>query len=144
MKTSPARPGFVLADSGPLYAAVDRDDQFHRRARRELRQLSVERIPVVVQFPILCESYTLVLYRLGVAPAHRFSREIEAGADLVNPGPEAYSQALARLRSFPDQAITLFDALLAVLSERLLAPVWTYDHHFRILGCDVWAGEGSS
>jgi hypothetical protein len=30
----------VLADTGPLYAAVDPDDQYHGRAQRELKRLS--------------------------------------------------------------------------------------------------------
>jgi hypothetical protein len=55
----------VLADTGPLYAAVDPDDQYHGRAQRELKRLSRDRRAVVVVYPILLESYTLVLYRLG-------------------------------------------------------------------------------
>lgn len=39
---------------------------------------------------------------------------------------------------YPDQSITLFDAILAVLSDRLALPIWTFDHHFDVMGSDVW------
>ena len=33
----------VLADSGPLYAAVDPDDAYHPQAQRELKRLARNR-----------------------------------------------------------------------------------------------------
>ena len=39
---------------------------------------------------------------------------------------------------YPDQPITLFDALLAVMSERFDLPVWTFDHHFDVMRVAVW------
>lgn len=42
------------------------------------------------------------------------------------------------LSALPDQAITLFDATLAVLASRLKLEVWTYDHHFDVMRAKVW------
>lgn len=39
---------------------------------------------------------------------------------------------------FPDQRITLCDAVTAVLSKRLILPVWTYDYHFDVMQVPVW------
>ncbi|MGH9327402.1 MAG: hypothetical protein ACRD2B_12060 [Terriglobia bacterium] len=50
----------VLADTGPLYAAVDPEDA-HQRSQRELPRLVRERRDVVVPYPTLLECYTLVL-----------------------------------------------------------------------------------
>jgi predicted nucleic acid-binding protein len=127
----------VLADTGPLYAAVDPDDTHHKRARRELRRLADEHQEVVVAYPTLLEAYTLVLFRLGKNAALRWLDEM-TGAALVNPSAEDYRLAVARVRSFQDQPITLFDALVATLSSRLGLEVWTYDHHFDVMRVSIW------
>lgn len=128
----------VLADTGPLYAAVDPDDQLHTRAQRDLKRLAHDQRKVVLAYPTLLEAYSLVLYRLSNMAASQWLREITAGTALVNPTPEDYRHARVRVLGFNDQAITLFDATVAVIAARLDAEVWTYDHHFDILQAPVW------
>jgi predicted nucleic acid-binding protein len=128
----------VLADTGPLYAAADPDDQYHDRAQRELKRLNRDKRSVVVAYPILLESYTLVLYRLGKEVAATWLGETMAGASLVNPAAEDYRVATAKVLSFKDQPITLFDATVAVLAQRTGLQVWTYDHHFDVMRVPVW------
>ena len=128
----------VLADTGPLYALVDPDDQHHERAERELSRLSAEGRILVCAFPILMECYTLVLRRLGVRVAQRWWNEISEGVGLVSPGREDYLEAGRRAGRYRDQGITLFDALSAVLAEELEAPIWTFDHHFDAMRAVVW------
>lgn len=128
----------MLADAGPLYAAVDPDDQYHGRARRELEVLNREGLGVAVAYSTLAEAYTLVLHRLGPRRAVRFGQELAAGAALLNPSPEDYGQALARLRKHRDLPMSLFDGVAAILGERLGLEVWTYDEHFHALGVRVW------
>lgn len=128
----------VLADCGPLYAAVDPDDTHHDRARRELNRLARDQHEVLVAYSTLLEAYTLVLYRLGKRVASTWLNNILSGAALISPTPEDYREAVARLKSFGDQPITLFDATLAVLSARLNLEVWTYDHHFDVMHTAVW------
>jgi predicted nucleic acid-binding protein len=127
----------VLADTGPLYAAVDPHDAHHQRAVQELQQLARSRCEVMVTFPTLLEAYSLVLFRLGRKVALRWLTEM-GDAALVNPIPEDFRQASAKVQAFPDQPITLFDATLAVLALRLGVRVWTYDHHFDVLRVGVW------
>lgn len=131
----------VLADAGPLYAAVDPDDQYHARAQAELRTLNRQRVGVAVAYSTLAETYTLVLHRLGPRRAVRFGRELSAGGGLVNPSPEDYGQALTRLAAHRDLPMSLFDGVAAVLAERLGLEVWTYDAHFHALGIPVWQPE---
>jgi predicted nucleic acid-binding protein len=128
----------VLVDTGPLYAAVDPSDQHHQRAQTELARAGKEAYTVLVAYPLLLESYTLVRRRLGTAVAWRFLEEILATGQPLNPEPPDYRGAVARVRTFHDQPITLFDAVLAELSERLGLPVWTYDHHFDVMRVTVW------
>ncbi|MDA2937241.1 hypothetical protein MYX75_03130 [Acidobacteria bacterium AH-259-A15] len=59
----------ILADTGPLYALVDPDDQYHSQAQAEAQRISDEDLTVGVSYPILLEAYTLVLQRLGIRVA---------------------------------------------------------------------------
>ena len=86
----------VLADTGPLYAAVDPADQYYTQAQQELKRLERE----------------------GLL--------------------DDYHAAMSRIQRYRDQAFTLFDVVLAILSERLALPVWTYDHHFDVMRVPVW------
>ena len=127
----------VLADAGPLFAAVDPSDKLHKRATQELRQFERNKVEVVLSFSTLLEAYTLILRKLGFAAAHQWLREVSEAA-LLNPSAEDYRQAFEKASNFPDQNITLFDATLAVLAFRLETPVWTYDHHFDVMRVPVW------
>lgn len=128
----------VLADTGPLYAAADPDDAHHTRAQRELDRLGHEGKSVLVAYPTLLESYTLVLYRLGKGVASNWLNDILSGVALVSPDPADYRSAIQRVARLPDQAITLFDATVASMATRLQLEVWTYDHHFDLMRTAVW------
>jgi predicted nucleic acid-binding protein len=128
----------VIADTGPLYAATDPDDQYHARAQRELRRVDRERRDVIVAYPTLLESYSLILYRLGTRVGLAWLGELMAGGALINPTAEDYREAAAKLKNYTDQTITLFDATLAILAARMGIEIWTYDHHFDVMSAPVW------
>ncbi|MGH9513858.1 MAG: type II toxin-antitoxin system VapC family toxin [Terriglobales bacterium] len=127
----------VIGDTGPLYAAVDPDDEHHKEAAEELERLSREKREVFVAYPTLLEAYTLVLFRLGRHAASRWLHDM-AGAVLVNPTLEDYRKAAIRVETLADQPITLFDATVASMAGRLDLQVWTYDHHFDLMRVKVW------
>jgi predicted nucleic acid-binding protein len=132
----------ILADSGPLYAAVDPADQYHARAQAELTALAADGWQVVVLLPTILEAYSLILYRLGIPTAHRWLDDLSGGAAPVVPTAADTAAAFALVRRYPDQDLTLFDALLAITSTRLAASVWTYDAHFDVLRADRWYATG--
>ena len=123
----------VLADTGPLYAAVDPDDQLHARALSELTELAADGRRAEVVVTTMMEAYTLVLFRLGIQVAYRWLDQMSNGAVLIIPTAADASAAFALVRRYPDQDVALFDCLLATLSERLRQPVWTYDAHYDVL-----------
>jgi len=129
---------FVLADTGPVYAAVDPDDEHHVRAPRELKRLARDKREVVLAYPALLETSTLVLYRLGKQTASTWSTETMGGAALINPTPEDCNEAASKLAVLADRLITLFDATIATLARRLSAEIWAYDHHFDVMRASVW------
>lgn len=127
----------VLADTGPLFAAIDPEDAHHKRAQEELAGFKRDKWEVAVAHPTFLEAYSLILFKLGKQMASGWLSNM-AGAVLVNPGPEDYRKAVSNVQSFADQPITLFDGAVAALAERLSLPVWTYDHHFDVMHVKVW------
>jgi len=129
----------VLADAVALYATADESDSLHQRAMEDFGRLQEDDRQVLVTYPTLLETHALVLKRIGIAAAYLWMGYI-ADADLVNPTAEDYRQAILRMRVFPDQDITLFDATVAAVAGRLGLEVWTYDHHFDIMRVPIWRG----
>lgn len=128
----------IIADTTPLYALVYSSDQYHSKARQELSIIQQITVNVVIPYPIVLETYTLVLYRLGNATAIKFYQEIKESAKLLQPTEEDYILAGEKIKQYSDQKITLFDAVTATISQRLNIPVWTYDHHFDVMLISVW------
>jgi uncharacterized protein len=135
--------GVVLADIGPLYALADPSDQFHDRAHRELERIVSQKKSVLVVFPVLCEAHTLVLRRLGGRYAASWLSEMLSGTVPVNPETNDYPDATASLRKYSDHPIILVDALLARMTRRLEAPVWTFDGHFVTMRTSVWKSDSA-
>ena len=127
----------MLADAGPLYAAVDPTDLYHQQALEELQRLARDYCGVIVSYSTLLEVHSLVLRKLRQTVALRWLHEM-SDATVINPTPEDYRKASARLADFPDQPITLFDATIAILALRTGLQVWTYDHHFDVMRIPVW------
>ena len=130
--------GIVLADTGPLYAARDPDDAYHDRSQSELRRLRGQNLKVVVPYPILLESYSLVMRQLGNPEAHAFLAQLTSTSIFVNATVEDYQEAAIAILPYRDQDMSLFDAVLAQMSGRLEAPLWTFDHHFDVMRASVW------
>jgi len=127
----------VFTDSGPLFAIADESDEHHERALRQSALLTRDRWEILVPYPILLETYTLVLFNLGQESALHWLSQI-LSAVFISPTPEDYRRAATQVLALPDQSVTLIDATVAVLAGRLGLQVWTYDHHFDVMRVPVW------
>ena len=131
-------PRFVLADTGPLYARAVKRDGEHERAVRELTALEAQGYRLLLAQPIILETHKLLLRRNLLPYAHDYTLALTKRFHTLNPQSEDYDSGLHIVGRFTDQPLSLFDATLAALSTRLALPVWTFDHHFDILGTEVW------
>ena len=128
----------LIADTGPLYAAIDVDDQYHQRSQAELQLIEVENLIIVVPFPVYLETYNLLLYRLGTQQAISFAKQCRESVQFLNPSQQQYLAAQEKAARFPDRRITLCDAVTAILADEMNLPVWTYDYHFDLMQVQVW------
>jgi uncharacterized protein len=128
----------VLADTGPLYAAFDVSDQLHDRARSDFDHLSAGAWTVAVTLNVLAEGHRLVLHRLGPEAGRTWLSQTMAGSSVLIATLEDLVGAVETIHHFGDDALTLTDALSAVAARRFEVSVWTYDHHFDLMGVDVW------
>jgi uncharacterized protein len=128
----------VLADTGPLYALADPSGQYHTRATTELEAIAKRGFSIAVSYVTLCEAHTLVLRRLGGAYSREWLAEVLDGTVLLSPEPGDYLWAAAELEQYPDQPITLVDAVTAAMSRRLDVPVWAFDRHFMTMRASIW------
>lgn len=90
--------------------------------------------------PTVCEAYSLVLQRTSVPFAHRWLHALTETTTILTSAHEDILAAIPLVERYRDQDVSLFDALIAVVSSRTNAPVWTYDHHFDVLRANVWRG----
>jgi predicted nucleic acid-binding protein len=128
----------IIADTGPLYAVVDPDDQYHQRSQSELAKVNREKLAIIVPYPVYIETHKLILQWLGFSQAISFADNIRQTANLINPIDTDYEAAVKLVAKYPDQNITLCDAVTAILANQLKVPVWTYDYHFDVMQTQVW------
>jgi predicted nucleic acid-binding protein len=105
----------AIVDAGPLYAAVDADDDDHQRC---LDVLGRQDLDLVVPALVVAEVTYLVGRRLGAAIEAAFLRGLGA-LEVECPTPEdwlAISDAVARYADFP---LGGTDASVAALADRL-------------------------
>jgi predicted nucleic acid-binding protein len=128
----------VLADTGPLFAAIDPSDQHHDRSTRELRALARGGWQVAVAHTTLIETHRVILHNLGVRHARAWIADAAASLAPITPLASDFSRAIEVVSRFRDQEFTLFDTLVYVIAQQLDVPIWTYDHHFDILRANRW------
>ncbi len=121
-----------------MYAATDSTDSRHERSLQEQTQLEAQSLRAVVSYATLQEAHGLVLRKLGPSQAQTFLRDLLRTTVFVVPIEEDHKKAVGRVLRYPDQDISMADAVNAEIADRLQVPVWTYDHHFDIMGSRVW------
>jgi predicted nucleic acid-binding protein len=128
----------ILADTGPLYALIDRDDADHSRAHEERVAIRDAGLHVAVLVTTMIEAHRLLSQRLGFQQARSWLADTNRQVLIVFREQADYVIASAYIQRFADQRISLCDALLTAASIRRTDPVWTYDHHFDTLGAARW------
>jgi len=105
----------AIVDAGPLYAAVDEDDQEHERCREVFRR---DDLDLVVPALVVAEVTYLVGRRLGPATEAAFLRGLSA-VEVEAPTTEEWARIAGLVEKYSDFPLGGTDASVAVLAERL-------------------------
>jgi predicted nucleic acid-binding protein len=107
----------VLVDTGIVYAFYDRDDDWHKPARKLFER---EKGALIIPAPVIPEADHLIGVRLGVAAQLMFYEGLAGGSYLVADLPkEKYDRVLAINRQFAALSLGFVDAAIVAISEVL-------------------------
>jgi uncharacterized protein len=110
----------VVLDTGIVYAAHDRRDDWHERAAGLFER---ERGLLVLPAPIIAEVDHFLGKELGRLAQLTFYRDLSVGAYLIADLPrEKYARVEELNRQFADLALGFVDAAVIAISESLALP----------------------
>lgn len=123
--------GAMLAifDTGPLYAALDRDDNNHESCAALLRSRELR---AVIPTLVVAEVSYLAATRLGAEVEATFVAAL-ADFDVEAPSPQDWPRIAELIRKYADFPLGAVDASIVALAERLqITHVATLDRrHFH-------------
>jgi len=105
----------AIVDSGPLYATVDADDNYHKRCLDLFERADLE---LVVPALVVAEVTYLIGRRLGSSVEAAFLRGL-AQYEVEAPGVDDWAAIAAMVERYGDFPLGSTDASVAVLAERL-------------------------
>lgn len=105
----------AIVDAGPLYAAVDADDDDHARCVAILERPDLE---LVIPALVVAEVTYLVGSRMGADTEARFLRAL-ASQEIEAPTIEDWSAIADLVERYGDSPLGGTDASVAALAERL-------------------------
>ena len=123
----------ILADTGALYALIDRSDAWHARVKTFWARTTEE---IVVPAVVLPEITYLLQRRIGAHAELAFTRAVADGDfTLELPTNEDVARAPDLMAIYADVPIGFVDAALTAAAERLsvLGVLTTDRRHFSII-----------
>lgn len=123
----------LLVDTSAVYALIDRDDAYHRKAVSLLRSLPRRGLnPLLTNF-IVAESHALLLSRLGAEVARDWLLRQIWPVERVTPQDEARAREI--IQKYIDKTFSYTDATSFATMERLgIKEAFAFDPHFRQYG----------
>jgi predicted nucleic acid-binding protein len=110
----------LVLDTGPLYAALDRDDADHRRCRQLIEDSEEE---LVIPAPVLVEVDYWIHQRLNPGVLVALLGDVMAGAFRVEDlEPQDYARVRELVDRYADSDIGFVDAAVLAIVERLDEP----------------------
>ena len=119
----------LFVDTSAWYAAADRNDRSHERAKSILSSNE----PLVTTDHILIESWMLIRHRIGRKEAIVFSSRLPHVAHIETVVAADLQNALGIIEEWPDQDFSIIDCTSFAVMQRLgLRRVASFDSDFSI------------
>jgi uncharacterized protein len=122
----------IIADTGPLYALADADDEYHDIVKKFV---SKNRETVIVPGPVVVELCYLILEHLGPTAEIAFLRSLANREMLLEqPTTKDLERSIQILQQYRDSRFGMVDATVMSMAERMsVQTVLTLDHrHFSV------------
>ncbi|MBI2119292.1 MAG: PIN domain-containing protein [Elusimicrobia bacterium] len=126
----------ILLDSSAIFALINLEDSHHENALIINDSLIHRHVTLILPNFLLAESHTILNKRLGPNVARDFLNAALQDFEIERVTIEDEWAAHAILQQVTKKKdISYFDAILVAVAERLgIDEVFTFDHHFRLLG----------
>ncbi len=132
----------IFVDTGPFIARYVKRDQYHKAAKEYWERLVEERRLYTSNF-VLDEVFTYLGRVAGAAFAVERGKYIYASSrlNILRPKAEHEISALGWMSKFSDQQVSFTDCVsFALMIERGIDRVFTFDRHFVLAGFERWPG----
>jgi predicted nucleic acid-binding protein len=107
----------IIADTGFIYALLDKRDAWHERA---LAAMDTADEGLITTWPVLTETVHLIMRSLGTAPAVALLQDVaEGGLAVWNIDFESQQKAPPLMKRYSDLPMDLADASLVLLAESI-------------------------
>ncbi len=117
----------IIADTGFWLALANRGDKHHALAKHRFSELKE---PFVTTWPVLTETWHLLLHRLGSHVQHKFIQSYASGAfDVFDVSGDHAPKTVKYMKKYANLPMDLAHASLLILAEHL--------GHGRILSTDT-------
>jgi uncharacterized protein len=136
----------IFVDTGAFLARHLPRDQHHELARDAWRQLEELREGLVTSNLVINELVTLLTRWSSAEDAATRGRSLYASRvlEIWRPDEDVELTALGLVSKFGDQRISFTDAVsFALMRRRGVRRAFTFDHHFRLAGFEVWPETSS-
>jgi predicted nucleic acid-binding protein len=129
----------MLWDTGPLYAAFDRDDKHHAASAALMLATAP---PLLVPAPVMVEVCYHLQKHLGARAEIAFLRSVQRGQlRLLAPEPAEFERAVELVEQYQGFPLGVVDAHVMAMAERMnITKIASIDHrHFhavKLRHCD--------
>jgi hypothetical protein len=107
----------IIADTGFIYALLDKRDAWHERA---VAAFGTADEGLITTWPVLTEATHLIMRTMGTAPAVALMQDVaEGGLAVWNIDVDSQQKAPALMKRYGDLPMDLADASLVLLAESI-------------------------
>jgi uncharacterized protein len=125
----------TLTDSGPLFALLNRNDDYHERATAAIDRVTG---PLLTTWPVVAETMYLLGESAGWSGQNAlWTMIVREHLVLLNIGSSQYGRVRELMDRYKDLPMDLADGtLVAVAEQESLRRILSFDHHFHVYRFD--------
>lgn len=128
----------TFVDSSALYAFVDAEDRYHRRAVAAWEDARDRGEVLRTTSYVLLETGALVQARLGTAAVGTLHEDVAPALDVHWVGPDEHDDAFREVSVSGRKAVSIVDRVSFLVMRRTgIARAFTFDPHFADEGFEV-------